>query len=311
MRRAVIAGLATTLVAGPVWWAARHRAARRWRPAAGEHHRLALHVRTLGNGPPLVLLHGLLGSERFWGAEYDQLATDHRVIAPDLLGFGRSPHPDHGYTADDHADAVAATLDGLGITTPAIIVGHSLGALIALRLAARDPARVTAIVAFGPPLYPDPEAAERHISELGGLAALFTLDTPWARRTCKWMCDHRGIAGWLAVALHPELPIPVARDSVQHSWASYSETLAEIIVSARAGAWLNALTIPVLVVAGDEDQVLDHAYLDRLAVRSSLTLERWAGAHDLPLSRPADCASRIAAVAADQAVSAINSYDTM
>ncbi|MDQ3095204.1 MAG: alpha/beta hydrolase, partial [Actinomycetota bacterium] len=294
----MFAALVSALGAGSAWWTARHRSAHSWRPPAGEHHHLALQVRTLGDGPPVVLLHGLLGSGRFWGAEFDQLANDHRVIAPDLLGFGRSPHPDHGYTADDHADAVAATLDGLGITTAAVVVGHSLGALIALRLAARRPARVAAIVAFGPPLYPDPETAKRYIGGLGGLTALLALDTPWARRACEWMCDHRAVAGWLAVALHPELPISVALDSVQHSWASYSRTLSEVIVSARAAEWLEGLTIPIVVVAGDEDRVVDGAYLDGLALRSRMTLERWAGAHDLPLSRPADCAARIAAVAA-------------
>ena len=137
-----------------------------WSPPTGARvlaGRLA--VRTLGDhGPPVLLLHGLGGSERSWGSAYDPLAADRRLVVPDLLGFGNSAHPASGYGPDDHADSVIASLDAIGVTEPVTIAAHSLGSLVALRIAATHPGRVRAIVAFGPPLYRDRPTARRHIA---------------------------------------------------------------------------------------------------------------------------------------------------
>jgi pimeloyl-ACP methyl ester carboxylesterase len=54
---------------------------------------MPLAVRTLGQGPPTVLLHGLLGSDRYWGGGFDRLADSGLLLAPDLLGFGAFPRP--------------------------------------------------------------------------------------------------------------------------------------------------------------------------------------------------------------------------
>jgi pimeloyl-ACP methyl ester carboxylesterase len=64
--------------------------------------------------PPVVLLHGLTASNRYWGAAFDQLAAaDSRMIVPDPLGFGASPHPPTGYGPAEHAAAVAGLLSEL------------------------------------------------------------------------------------------------------------------------------------------------------------------------------------------------------
>src|SRR4051794_18513809 len=60
-----------------------------------------------GSGRPVVLLHGLAASHRFWLPVADKLRLDHDVFIPDLLGFGLSPRPPGGYGPDDHAAAVA------------------------------------------------------------------------------------------------------------------------------------------------------------------------------------------------------------
>lgn len=94
--------LAHRLVATPRSAAGRRRPTERtgWSAPGGDVVRSGgLAVRTLGDhGPPVVLLHGLGGSERSWGSTYDTLATDRRLIVPGLLGFGRSPHPANGYS---------------------------------------------------------------------------------------------------------------------------------------------------------------------------------------------------------------------
>jgi len=258
-----------------------------------------LSARVLGTeGPPIVLLHGLVGSGRYWGAAYDVLAEHHCLVVPDLLGFGRSPRPATGYSPDDHANAVVACLDALGIGEPVTIGAHSLGGLVAVRLAATHPGRVGGIVAFGPPLYGDPETARAHLAGTGPMGRLIVLPGPVAHVVCAWMCGHRRLAARLAVWSHPQLPASIAADGVQHTWASYSQTLEQVLLTADTGQWLNGLTVPLRLIAGDRDPVVDLGYLRCVAQRhDNVELDVWHGGHDLPLARPDDCAAAVAGLA--------------
>lgn len=116
-------------VAGAVGLAAATVAWRRtntvsWRPSAGALVDGPLPANVVGDGPlRVVLLHGMFNSGRYWGEAYDALADPGRTVASDLLGFGRAPRPPTGYSADDHADAVADTLHHLGATGPAVVAG--------------------------------------------------------------------------------------------------------------------------------------------------------------------------------------------
>jgi pimeloyl-ACP methyl ester carboxylesterase len=98
-----------------------------------------------GDGPPLVLVHGLGGSASNWGEVAPELVRRRRVLVPELPGHGGSEPVSRGSTLEPFADAVAAVLEQEG-TAPAPIVGHSLGAVVALRLALRHPDRVSGLV---------------------------------------------------------------------------------------------------------------------------------------------------------------------
>jgi pimeloyl-ACP methyl ester carboxylesterase len=273
-----------------------------WTPPGGTMHHEALAVRTLGeHGTPILLLHGLVGSQLFWGGPYDRLSRGHRLIAPDLLGFGASPHPESAYSADDQVDALARTLKGLGVHERMIVVGHSLGSLIAIRMAARYPDMVSSVICFSPPLYPDREDAKQHIARMGLFEKFFALDTPFARALCQWECDHREWAAPIAELLAPELPRAITRDSVNHTPASYFGTMEGVILAARGGGWLENIHIPVVMVAGDSDEAMDLDYLGRLAKKHSnvlVSVLRGYG-HNFPLSIPATCIAMIEK-AADQ-----------
>ncbi len=303
-RCAVAAGSAAVAVSAGAY---AHRRARRpgWTPPRGRVvNTTALSVRVLGDtGPPIVLLHGLVASGVFWGGAYDRLADHHRLVVPDLLGFGRSPRPASGYGPDDHAEALGACLDDLGVTEPVVIGAHSLGTLIGLRLAATNPERVAGVVAFGPPLYPDPGAAHAHVSATGPMGRLAVLPGGTAERVCRWVCDHRTVAGRLAALTHPGLPPAIAFDAVQHSWTSYSETLRLVILAAEATTWLEQVRCPVHLVAGDRDPVVDHAHLRRIAdAGDNVELRQESGRHDYPLAHPEECATMIAAAWGSAAV---------
>jgi len=98
-----------------------------------------------GKGPALVLIHGLTANHVCWASLADVLAPRHRLIAYDLRGRGDSDKPDGGYSLATHAEDLGALLDHFGLRR-AVVVGHSLGAHIAVRFAARHPRRVSKLV---------------------------------------------------------------------------------------------------------------------------------------------------------------------
>jgi pimeloyl-ACP methyl ester carboxylesterase len=101
--------------------------------------------RMAGQGPAVVLVHGLAGSSTTWREVMPTLARDHTVIAPDLLGHGESAKPRGDYSLGAHASGVRDLLVALGVER-ATFVGHSLGGGIAMQLAYQYPQRCERLV---------------------------------------------------------------------------------------------------------------------------------------------------------------------
>ena len=98
-----------------------------------------------GNGAPVVLLHGFPETNYAWRHQIPVLAANHRVIAPDLRGYGETEKPATGYDKRSMAQDIVALLDTLGIDKVAL-VGHDRGARVATRLAKDHPQRVDRLV---------------------------------------------------------------------------------------------------------------------------------------------------------------------
>ncbi|MFI5377470.1 MAG: alpha/beta fold hydrolase [Candidatus Rokuibacteriota bacterium] len=107
--------------------------------------------RAWGAGPPLVLLHGASGSWTHWIRNVLPLAARHRVLAPDMPGYGESDAPPEPHTADRLAELVAAGIDRM-LPPPAAfdLAGFSFGAIIGGLVAARLGARLRTLVLLGP-----------------------------------------------------------------------------------------------------------------------------------------------------------------
>jgi pimeloyl-ACP methyl ester carboxylesterase len=101
-----------------------------------------------GSGPLIVCVHGLEGSAYNWNMVGSDLASSHRVIAPDLSGFGYTPPLDRGSSVDANVDVVMAVVDHYG--GPAILIGNSMGGLISLLVADRRPEIVSGLVLIDP-----------------------------------------------------------------------------------------------------------------------------------------------------------------
>lgn len=107
-----------------------------------------------GSGtPPIVLVHGWTCDRTYFAPQRDHLSRRHRVVSVDLRGHGESDKPNGPYTIALFADDVAWLCGALRLEKP-VIVGHSMGGMVALELAARHPQLPSAIVACDSPILP-------------------------------------------------------------------------------------------------------------------------------------------------------------
>jgi pimeloyl-ACP methyl ester carboxylesterase len=116
---------------------------------------LTLHFEDSGSGEKILLIHGLGSSGQSWSAVAARLATDHRLIIPDVRGHGRSGKPAGPYSVPLFARDLAALCDHLGITGLHVI-GLSLGGMIGFQLAVDRPDLVRSFVVInsGPDMVP-------------------------------------------------------------------------------------------------------------------------------------------------------------
>ncbi len=116
---------------------------------------LRLHKRyDEGDGPLIVLLHGLNADAREWRPVIDAIGPGYHCIAFDLLGFGESPQPlDIDYSADEHAIVLENTVRDLGLEEPFVLVGYSMGGDIAVRYASTFPHRLRRLFLLSTPFY--------------------------------------------------------------------------------------------------------------------------------------------------------------
>jgi pimeloyl-ACP methyl ester carboxylesterase len=127
----------------------------RWQTEDVPSGEVRLHVRrvVMPTAPPILLLHGLGVTGSVWVPFARRLAPRYAAIAPDLRGHGASDEPPTGYAPADYARDLAHLCDALAITALPVL-GHSLGALVALALADQRRDLVTALALVDPPLDP-------------------------------------------------------------------------------------------------------------------------------------------------------------
>lgn len=113
-----------------------------------------VHYETVGRGRPVLFLHGWLGSWRYWMSTMVALSDQYRAYALDLWGFGDSDKSKFRYHISDYVELLDNFISNLSIHQPAL-VGHALGAVVALEYAKRYPERVQRLVAVNPPLHAD------------------------------------------------------------------------------------------------------------------------------------------------------------
>ncbi|HEX8182405.1 MAG TPA: alpha/beta fold hydrolase [Candidatus Saccharimonadales bacterium] len=124
-----------------------------WHKLLGRPYRLHV-IDHGGDKPVIVLLHGLGSSSANWHELTPLLKASYRCITIDLLGFGSSPKPQWvSYSMEDHIRSIQATLNALHLHQPYILLGHSLGSLLATRYARHHANYIRRLILLSPPVY--------------------------------------------------------------------------------------------------------------------------------------------------------------
>jgi 2-succinyl-6-hydroxy-2,4-cyclohexadiene-1-carboxylate synthase len=214
---------------------------------------LAYDLRGPGDGAPIAFLHGFSQRRWSWDEQVGALPAGWRALTVDLPGHGEDGHADAAAASmEAAASAVLAVWDALGWVRPHL-VGYSLGGRLALHLAAHHPERVASLVALGSHAGMDDETA-REARRQG--------DEELARRI-----EERGVAWfsrhWASLPLFaglarrgPAFLAELDRMRRTNRPAGLAASLRGMGAAATTPFWhrLGAITVPVLLLAGDEDE---------------------------------------------------------
>ncbi|MES2402264.1 MAG: alpha/beta fold hydrolase [Pseudomonadota bacterium] len=136
-----------------------------------------------GSGAPVVLIHGVGMEQAAWTAQVEALAAGYQLVVYDMFGHGKSRVPPEGVTLADYADQLSDLLDHLGIAA-ANVIGHSMGALVALEFALGRPHRTTRVAALNAVFMRTPEqkaAVMARAAALKDVGVSATVDATIAR----------------------------------------------------------------------------------------------------------------------------------
>ena len=249
----------------------------------------------LGTGDNTVLLlHGQPGSAADWRAVATDLADDHNVIVPDRLGYGRTGGRASGFAGNANSLAkLLATLQA----GPALVVGHSWAAGVALEMALDYPRLVRGVGLVAPvsPWEP-PGRLDRLLAQplVGTSLTIVTLSA--AGRLLSWR-PSRAFAGW-RLRGHPDEQLA----ELAGSWRQRS-TWASFVVEQRAfvhelpaiGPRLAAVRVPMVVIVGTADHVVPASSGRRLAagIPGAVLEEVPGGGHLLPQLQPGRVAAAV------------------
>ncbi len=252
----------------------------------------SLYVQSSGEeGDNLIFLHGLAGSNRYWQKQINNLNVDFQVMAVDLLGFGKSSWPDIEYSIDEHVSAFSETISKALPTTPLKmdkinLVGHSLGALIALQYASENPTLVNKLILAAPPFFNSMNEVKNSLKEISEIQSVMSLNPVLA----PVLCYFHGALGKFALPFFrpflKEFPEVVKADSMLHTWASFHGSLENAIVGANIFDDLAKLrSDQILILLGDADKNNSQKDIKRLRALN-INVVTIKGSHNFPLDQP-------------------------
>ena len=189
-----------------------------------------VHYEAFGRGRTVVFIHGWLGSWRYWMRTMEALSANYRVYALDLWGFGDSDKSQERYSVSDYTNLLSDFMEGMGFLQ-ASLVGHALGAVVALRLSVLYPECVYRLAAVSLPVTP---------SAISGHLLDFASHSPLAKMLRRRLVSHK---------------------EVQREAEKMADNVISLSVQSAAEVdvrtFLHHVPQPTLVIYGEKDNLVD------------------------------------------------------
>lgn len=241
------------------------------------------YLRTGGAHPPVVLLHGLMGSGACWTLLARALADEFDVVMPDARGHGGSSAPATGYTYDDLADDAAALIAALALDRP-VVLGHSMGGMTAAVVASRAGAALRGVVLVDPTFLSPARQREVYASDVAD---------QHRRALATSRADLIAQAKARSPLRAPEL-IELQADARRATSPHALAVLAPPNPDYRA--LVSAIAVPCLLVIGDAPVVTPTMAAELQALNPRVRVAQIADAgHGLPFDQPARLSEVVAA----------------
>ncbi|PLS81747.1 alpha/beta hydrolase [Candidatus Saccharibacteria bacterium] len=201
-----------------------------------------------GDGPVVIMLHGIASSSANWDHLIPLLKSDYRCISIDLLGFGQSPKPEHSdYTVEQHIQSIHRTIDAIGLRAPFTLIGHSLGSLLATRYARMHPKRINHLIILSPPVYLNPT----HITDKGARRK-----TSAYLAAYRYIRTHEKFSMTTALRLTKILPFPSALVLTKETWKPFIKSLEQCIENQTIIEDIAHVRAPIDIFYGLFDQFI-------------------------------------------------------
>ena len=267
----------------------------RWATVAGT----PVNYVDVGEGEPVVFVHGLSGCWQNWLENIPHFARSRRVVAMDLPGFGHSPMPREKITISRYAACVDELLDGLGIEC-ANVIGNSMGGFIGAELAIEFSTKVERLVLVSAAGLTTHDMHNDHLMRALRMAeAVLAHGAVWAAKRSDDFARRRNLRrqALAAVVAHPSrLSAPLAAELIRGSGRPGFMDALEALGTYPLLDRLERIECPTLVVWGAKDRLVPARDADRFVESSGDTADKVVYAdtgHMAMLERPADFNERV------------------
>jgi len=222
-----------------------------------------IHSVHCGSGPPVVLVHGLAGSHRWWRYTIPALRDSYQVHIPELPGFGRSRRAGPVPSIPEAAEIVLDWMETLGLREAAL-VGHSMGGQISIHCAAGQPGRISRLVLAAPAGIP----RDLSLRNLPRLALGLLPPRVWGR------------PGFM-----PTILMDALRAGPVTLWTALRHILADDVRGLLPG-----ISRPTLLIWGDRDPLVppEHGPIMRELLADAELVMIPGAAHNVMVDRPGD-----------------------
>lgn len=238
----------------------------------------------------LVFLHGLGGSHHFWKEEYKIFSQKYSLYFIDLLGFGRSPKPNEGYTIEKHTQALEYFLSHAVIENEYTLIGHSLGALIALYYTLEHTQQNQQAILLATPYYHTEKEAHTIIQRATKYPRWLYTNTVQAQIACSLLLQvGKPFLQLVLPFFLPNIPSSMIHDFFSQTYRSMIYTVQYTIVQQNISKIISSKVANRLVfLHGYYDNLAPIENVTELSQRTHAQLVTLSADHGFPFTKTAE-----------------------